>query len=418
MSKEEIIAFKAKRKKAEQLNIMGTSRIDLAECNKLTVESLQAYGPLHDHWAICWSMGKDSTTVLTLIVQLIRSGQIQPPKMLTVLCADTRVELLPLWIAAKAIIGKLTQLGISVKVVMAPLDKRYMVYILGRGCTPPSNTYRWCTRQIKVDPMKAALAALPAVPGQKLLVLTGVRQGESAIRDGRIAMSCGKDGAECSQGWYFTGLDGDLYATLAPILHWRVCVVWDWLKIFAPMKDFGEWPTEILADAYGGDEAEELNARTGCIGCPLAAEDKGLNATLRMPYWRYLKPLTRLKVLYKEMKRPKYRLRKDGQVNKDGKLSKKQQRLGPLTLEARLYFLEKILTIQNEVNLAAREQGKPVIDILNEEEEARIRELIALETWPDQWDGSEVAGDVILDKKYSNGVIWKDLYKDRNIQPS
>src|SRR3546814_9885760 len=38
--------------------------------------------------------------------------------------------------------------------------------------------------------------------GGKFLLLTGVRQGESAQRDGRIAMSCGKNGAECGQGWY------------------------------------------------------------------------------------------------------------------------------------------------------------------------------------------------------------------------
>src|ERR1700741_3821676 len=118
-------------------------------------------------------------------------------------------------------------------------------------------------------------------------MLTGVRKGESSIRDGRIAMSCGKDGAECGQGWYQTGLDNELCSTLAPILHWRVCSIWDWLKIFAPSKNYGEWPTAILADAYGGDEAEEINARTGCIGCPLAQKDKALEAIVSIPYWSY-----------------------------------------------------------------------------------------------------------------------------------
>jgi DNA sulfur modification protein DndC len=42
---------------------------------------------------------------------------------------------------------------------MAPLDKRFLVYILGRGVPPPNNnTLRWCTRQIKVDPMAAELS--------------------------------------------------------------------------------------------------------------------------------------------------------------------------------------------------------------------------------------------------------------------
>jgi DNA sulfur modification protein DndC len=175
--------------------------------------------------------------------------------------------------------------------VRAPLDKRFLVYILGRGVPPPNNnTLRWCTRQIKVDPMAAAIEARIAEIEGNVLMITGVRQGESAVRDARIAMSCSKDGGECGQGWYqqvlpnAKGIRGRI-ATLAPLLHWRVCNVWDWLKVFAPSAEYGGWPTAMLADAYGGDEAEEVNARTGCIGCPLASKDLALDAVVTMPGW-------------------------------------------------------------------------------------------------------------------------------------
>jgi DNA sulfur modification protein DndC len=398
-------------KKVEQLNIFGSKRIDFTEQVDITVQSLNTYGPAHDHWAIAWSWGKDSTTLVTLVVQLIQTGQVKPPKSLTVLCADTRMELIPLWIAAQGIIKKLKERNVAVNVVMAPLNDRFLVYILGRGVPPPSNTFRWCTGQIKVEPMESALKELHSKTGQKILMLTGVRQGESAIRDGRIAMSCGKDGAECGQGWYQVGLESDICSTLAPILHWRVCSVWDWLKIIAPSKKYGEWPTAILADAYGGDEAEEINARTGCIGCPLAKKDKALLAVTQMPQWEYLSPLLKLKPIYREMRLPQNRLRKDGETNKDGNLSKNQQRLGPLTLEARLMFLDKIQSIQNEVNEHAHKLNRPIIDILNREESLRIIELIRANTWPNGWEGTEVTGDVILDKKYSDGTILKDLFK-------
>ncbi|WP_432377573.1 hypothetical protein [Duganella sp. P38] len=55
-------------------------------------------------------------------------------------------------------------------------------------------------------------------------------QGESAIRDQRIETSCSNNGVECGQGWYqkvlaeTKGLRVRL-ATLAPLLHWRVCHV-------------------------------------------------------------------------------------------------------------------------------------------------------------------------------------------------
>jgi DNA sulfur modification protein DndC len=399
--------------KLQQANLFGIKRIEFNEQVQLTVDSLNTYGPLHDHWAVAWSMGKDSTTLLTLTIQLIESGQVKPPKSLTVLCADTRLELIPLWLAAKGITEKLQSKGIDVRIVMAPIDDRFLVYILGRGVPPPSNTFRWCTGQIKVEPMETELQKLhKQMGGQKILMLTGVRQGESAIRDGRIAMSCGKDGAECGQGWYQTGLDNDLCSTLAPILHWRVCSVWDWLKIFAPSKNYGEWPTAILADAYGGDEAEEINARTGCIGCPLAQKDKALESVIEIPAWSYLRPLLGLKLIYREMRRKQYRLRKDGERNKDGQLAKNQQRLGPLTLASRLQFLEQILSIQREVNQAAAALERPAIDILNKEEEDRIRELIAAQTWPDGWEGTEVTGDVILDKRFSDGSVLPDLFKN------
>lgn len=61
---------------------------------------------------------------------------------------------------------------------------------------PNNNTLRWCTRQIKIDPMQHALEERLAEIDGQVLMITGVRQGESAIRDRRIEMSCGKDGWE------------------------------------------------------------------------------------------------------------------------------------------------------------------------------------------------------------------------------
>jgi len=398
--------------KTEQTNLFGIQRIDFNEQIQFTIDSLNAHGKKHKHWAIAWSMGKDSTAVLTLTVQLILSGQVKAPESLTVLCADTRMELIPLWLAGQKIIQKLQSINIPVEIVMAPIDKRFFVYMLGRGIPPPSNTFRWCTGQMKVDPMEKSLEDLHAKIGEKILMLTGVRQGESAIRDNRIIMSCSKDGAECGQGWYQTGLENDMCSTLAPILHWRVCSVWDWLKIFAPTEKYGSWPTAILADAYGGDEAEEINARTGCIGCPLASKDKALNAVVNMPQWEYLKPLMELKPLYREMKMAKYRLRKNGEIKKDGSLGKNQQRLGPMKLESRMFFLSKILDIQKRVNESAVDQGRPIIDILNHEERCRILELIESKTWPNGWDGTEISGDLIVDRIYRDGSIMETMFKD------
>ncbi|TCN30319.1 phosphoadenosine phosphosulfate reductase family protein [Sinorhizobium americanum] len=390
----------------------GSKRLVYDDAIELTLQSMQAYGPAHEHWGIAWSGGKDSTATLTLIVHLLDTGRLQPPKSLSVFYADTRQELPPLAISAEAIMRQMEERGIRCEVVRAPLDKRFLVYILGRGVPPPNNnTLRWCTRQIKVDPMTQALAdRLDRLDGS-ILMITGVRQGESAMRDGRIAMSCGKDGAECGQGWYqevlpqSKGIRGRI-ATLAPLLHWRVCNVWDWLRIYAPMREYGGWATAAIADAYGGDEAEEVNARTGCNGCPLASKDKALDAVIASSQWSYLAPLKRLKPIYRDLRKPHNRLRKAGiERLKDGKAAANPQRMGPLTFEARLWALSEILVIQDEINAAARAAGRPAVDILNPEEEARIRELIAAGTWPQGWDGDEPTADTPMDTVFSDGSV-------------
>lgn len=397
----------------------GAKRLQMTDSIELTIQSLLAYCTDHDHWGIAWSGGKDSSATLTLIMYLLDTGKVPRPKSLTVFYADTRQELPPLAIAAQHIMDELRERGIAVEVVTAPMDKRFMVYILGRGVPPPNNnTLRWCTRQIKIDPMEEALRQrLDQLDGQ-VLMITGVRQGESAIRDQRIEMSCSKDGAECGQGWYqkvlpnAPGLRGRL-ATLAPLLHWRVCHVWEWLRHWAPTAEFGDWSTAIIADAYGGDEAEEVNARTGCTGCPLASEDTALNTILLSPHWAYLVPLKGIKVLWRELREPQHRLRKAGiEILKSGAVAKNPQRMGPLTFEARLMGLDRILAIQTEVNAAARATGRPPVDLINGEEEARIRELIDMETWPQGWEGDEPLATTIMDTVYANGAVQPRLFSE------
>ena len=390
----------------------NSTRMISDEAVDLTIQSIEAYGPFHEHWAVAWSGGKDSTATLTLLINLIEEGRITKPKTLWVFYADTRQELPPLQASADLIIEQLaTRDWITVEVVRAEMDKRFLVYMLGRGVPPPNNnTFRWCTRQIKVDPMTDAVERRIAEIDGSVLMITGVRQGESAVRDRRIEMSCSKDGAECGQGWYqqvlpqAKGVRGRI-ATLAPLLHWRVCLVWDWLKVIAP-KSRGQWATAMLADAYGGEEAEEINARTGCMGCPLASRDAALEAVVAMPGWAHLAPLLGLKPIYRALRLPANRLKKTG-LDNAGEIAtgKNKQRMGPLTFTARLWALDQILAIQAECNAEAVRLGRPGVDILNSEEEARIRSLIAAGTWPNGWDGDEPTADTPLDAVFRDGAV-------------
>ena len=363
----------------KQPSLFESERMSFNDALELSLASLHTYGERYRHWAIAYSGGKDSSATAAFVAWAIKSGKVPAPESLTVLYADTRQELPPLQTTAMKFMDALRADGFDARVVLPALDDRFYVYMLGRGVPPPKNRFRWCTPQLKIEPMQAALAQRRAEVGEKFLMLTGVRLGESAARDQRIAISCSKDSGECGQGW-FQVMPGEAVSdTLAPLLHWRVCYVWDWLT-------FGEhryWMLGDIATVYGDDEA-----RTGCVGCNLASKDTALENLIKTDEWAHLRPLTELKPLFQELQRPRWRKRKENpELRKDGTFSKNGQRMGPLTMEARAYALDRVLDIQRRAR----------VDLINAEEEVRIRELIALNTWPNGWDGNEIVADVAID---------------------
>lgn len=412
------------------LNLFESERLSAERSIELTIESLTTYAERYQHWIIAFSGGKDSTAVVTLIVWLIKNNLIPKPKTLKILYSDTRLEIVPLQFAAFKIMEQLRELGIECEVVMPTLDDRFFVYMFGRGVPPPSNTFRWCTSQLKIEPMQTAIIKQAVNLGfgemvfdekrqkevyqgfgkDKILTITGVRLGESAARDQRIAQSCSRDGSECGQGWLQQSPKEGLNDTLAPILHWRVCHVWDWLKGFIEPHSFD---TQAIADVYGisedGSDAEN-GTRTGCVGCNLASRDTALDNLLKLEQWNYLSPLKRLKPLYAELKKPHNRLRKHGETNTDGKLAKNQGRLGPLTMEARLFGLDTVISIEQQINSSAKELNRPQISLINKEEYDRILELIDAGTYPNKWDGTEHRGDEWLPTINRDGSVQELLF--------
>lgn len=388
------------------LTLFDEFRLTLDQAIELAAESLRHYFSRYPHVAIAYSGGKDSSALVTLTAWLIATGRIPKPKTLTVIYADTRQELPPLHDAALQILRELGDRGIATRIVLPELDLRYFVYILGRGVPPPSNVFRWCTPKLKQMSMGAELERLRQQAGEKLLMLTGVRIGESVARDQRIVVSCSKDGGECGQGLFQREPPSAVADTLAPIAHFRLCHVWDWLTLFAASEGFTTAP---IAEVYGLnvlDGEEPINARTGCIGCPLVQEDAALRRVVQQPRWSHLAPLQQLRPLYWELHKPQYRLRKPGgETRKNGSLVSKQNRLGPLTIEAREWALLQVLGIQDEVNREAERLGRSGIDLINDEELNRIRELIALGTYPEKWDGTEPTGDTLLPKMYPDGSM-------------
>lgn len=382
-----------------QPTLWESDRISLAQSLDLTAQSLNAYGASYRHWAIAFSGGKDSSALVAATIYLIQRGQVKAPDTLTILRSDTRMELPPLDLTARRIMDEVVAAGFTAKTVMPAMDERFFVYMFGRGVPPPSNTFRWCTGQIKVEPMVAALKGLRDEYGQKFLMLTGVRIGESAARDQRIALACGKNNSECGQGWFQEAMPDAVADTLAPILHWRLCHVWDWLTGMHELEPHG-FSTHFIAQVYGQDENLETHARTGCVGCNLASRDFALESIIRRPQWSKYAPLLELRDLYAALKLPAHRLRKDGfERRRDGTLVSNPNRMGPLTFAARRWGLRRVLDIQRRAE----------VDLINADEAARIEDLIEAGTWPNGWSGSEPRADEPFTEVFCNGAIQPHL---------
>jgi DNA sulfur modification protein DndC len=363
-----------------QGSLFEGERLRLEDAVELSLASLEAYGWQYRHWAIAYSGGKDSTATVAFVVWAIKSGRVSAPHSLTVLYADTRMELPPLLQGATHMLDALRADGFEARVVLPEIDERFFVYMLGYGVPPPSNTFRWCTGQIKVEPMLAALRGLRETSGEKLLMLTGVRLGESAARDQRIALSCSRDSGECGQGWFQRATPESVADTLAPLLHWRLCHVYDWLYF----DERHGCDVRSIGAVYGDGDV-----RTGCVGCNLASRDFALLRILKHPDWSRLAPLMDLRPLYAELKQPRWRKRKSApETLKDGSYSKHGQRMGPLTIAGRVYGLERVLDIQRRAG----------VDLINVEEEARIREMWRLNLWPRKWSADDVAADAPISK--------------------
>jgi DNA sulfur modification protein DndC len=363
-----------------QVSLFEGVRTSLADSVAASLDSLRAYGDRYRHWAIAYSGGKDSSALATFVTWAIQTGQIPAPASLTILYADTRMELPPLQQSAVRLMSHFHRSGFQAQIVLPEMEDRFFVYMLGLGVPPPTNRFRWCTPKLKIEPMHRALTGLRQAAGEKLLMLTGVRMGESAARDARIAVSCSKDSGECGQGWMQVQTPEALADTLAPLLHWRLCHVYDWLYF----DEYGHGCDAAgVAAVYGEDDV-----RTGCVGCNLASQDTALIRLVRQSQWSHLAPLFELKPLYAELKQAKWRKRKlEAERRADGQYNKNIQRMGPITMEGRAYGLERVLDIQRRAG----------VDLINAEEEVYIRRMWAEDRWPRKWSAEDAAAAMPID---------------------
>lgn len=332
------------------------------------------YEPTAEHltrlsrpWCASFSGGKDSTALVTWVEWLRRAGWLTYPAPKLVR-SDTGVEDAALSALAEGLMVVLRESGWECATVRPKLHERLYNRILGIGNTPihPGIAkMRWCTRSTKIDPMDRERSQYG-----DLLTLTGLRLGESAMRDGKIKRKACAAGGEC-------GIPDPGERTYSPVLRWTTCQVVDWLaggvakEVSRRMADVLPL-TRQLVDLYGFARAKDLfeetqvlsASRFGCIGCPAIGAERDAPASVVKKYGAE-SPLCELYDVWFEARRRTNRLW--------GARCRRQY--GPIKMEVRKRLFERVMDIQRRAGVV----------LVTPEDEAFIRQCWAEKRYPRGW---------------------------------
>lgn len=340
------------------------------------------YDPTKEHltrldgrWCCSYSGGKDSTSLVTWIEYLRRSGWLTVCKPQLVQ-SDTKVEHLILNGISQDMMALLERHGWECAVVEPKIHEKLYNRILGIGNTPVHpgvRTMRWCTRATKINPMERWRKELSSG-----LTLTGLRWGESKMRDGKLIKSGCQAGGEC-------GIPEPSNRTYSPIIDWTTCQVVDWLigmvgskvrKVMTDVLQITKRLVEVYEVTVGqnnlfSDEAEISAARFGCIGCPaISSEREAPKATIRRNGQG--SPLNEIYDVWFEARRRNNRLINSDSI--DGR--------GPIKMAVRKLLFARVMDIQRRAGVV----------LITPEDEAFIRQCWANKVYPRGW--SEADEDV------------------------
>ncbi|TFH85695.1 DNA phosphorothioation system sulfurtransferase DndC [Billgrantia azerbaijanica] len=339
-------------------------------------------------WVIGFSGGKDSTVVLSLIYTAIdKLPAHERHKHVYVVSSDTLVET-P--VVVDLISSTLDQINTRAKEkglpfsahkVVPKANDTFWVNLLGKGYPAPTQSFRWCTERMKIDPVSSFILDKVTRHGEVVVIL-GARSQESASRAQVIAKHK-VDGSLLSK---HSSLPGAY--TYMPIEDWTFDEVWMYL-LGAPAPWGGTH--HQLFDLYKDSNAGECpvvidtktpscgNSRFGCWTCTVVTKDRAMEGLIesgeiwmkRLKAFRdllYRTTLPHNKTKYRNHKRRTGKVHyARGHITDDSNIEKKHIP-GPYWMAYRQAWLKKLLEIQKNLN----DSGN-LIHLIHEDELKHIR---------------------------------------------
>lgn len=336
------------------LNALQKIQIDLRE---------EYLSPIPDPWIVGFSGGKDSTLLVQLVFEMLMDlapGDRRRP--VHILCNDTLVESPVLMAFINTQLERLERAGenlhlpITVVKTTPDVDHTFWVNLIGRGYPAPTRTFRWCTDRMKIQPTSNYIRKQVSANGEVVLLL-GVRRAESSARSKTMNRHQNIEGTRLNPHDDLAGC-----MVFRPIMDLTTDQVW--LLLLQRRPPWGGSHSELVTlyrNAQGGEcplvidksqapSCGTTSSRFGCWTCTVVDKDRSMEAMIESGF-EHLEPLLDFRDWLKDIRnhRDKRMLeRRDGRVIL---MNTGEPTPGPFTLETRQEILEKLLRIQEEVDM-------------------------------------------------------------------
>ena len=313
-------------------------------------------------WIVGYSGGKDSTLVAHLVFELLmelpRSRRVRP---VHILANDTLVESPPI---ARHMVESLAEIGqaasahdlpVETAITRPAIGDSFWVSLIGRGYPSPNRSFRWCTDRMKIKPTSRYIKDRAQQAGQTILLL-GVRRTESGARSRTVKRY---DNGERLHP--HSSLSGCM--VFRPILELSTDDVWEYLasnlppwggthdKLIRLYRNAGGGECPVVTARDDAPSCGTTSSRFGCWTCTVVDKDRSLEGFVESGFEEYGPLLDFRDWLAEIRKLPSKRQA----VRRDGKIaftSRGNHVLGPFTLRTRLEILDRLLELQDKVDVS------------------------------------------------------------------
>ncbi len=349
----------------------------------------------HDNrpWLIGYSGGKDSSMLVSLVVEMVmRLQENQRTKKIFIVTSDTGVENPIVKNYMHSSSDKINEFSgkfnanIRADIIYPDIAQSFWSLVIGLGYpTPEPPGFRWCTERLKILPMNRYTNDIIAEYGEVVLLL-GVRKAESLTRKRSITSR------EIEGKLLVPHSDISKAYIYNPLTEIKNELVWEYL-----LKDNGvsSWGVDMkyLFSLYQGENLGEEqsvigqvdkdkipvtgNSRFGCWCCTIVKVDKSLQRFIDNGS-KELEPLRDFRDwLVSIRQNPEFRDHK----RRNGKVYQKangEYGFGPFKLSARQEILKRLLILQRDTGfeLITNEELKMIDTLWDLEGDLTRRSLV------------------------------------------